>query len=331
MKTKLSLPPEANGIRLDKALAQFSEIGSRSRVEALIDGGRVTINGKLVKSSYPIRPGDLIEIEMPPKEEISLRPYHAPIDLLYEDSDILVVNKPSGLVVHPAAGHEGDTLVNILIGQSRDLSMKFGEQRPGIVHRLDKDTSGILVVAKNDFSHEALASQFKERSTHRVYHAVCFGTPLRSQFTVQSFLARHPTDRKRMASLRDDSKRIITNPNFKTEIGKWAQTAVFVEKMNPSGASYLRLKLMTGRTHQIRVHLSELGHALVADPIYSQSKDLHKLKSLEMKTKIQGFPHLALHAAELGFQHPRSKEELIFKAPWPNEMLLHLRNLGFLE
>jgi len=316
------------GLRLDKALSLNAQIHSRSRAEYLINLGLVRVNNKLVKSSYKIRVDDEIRVDIPEAETSELKPLALALDIVFEDEDLIVLNKPSGLVVHPAAGHSQDTLVNALIHHTDDLSMKFGENRPGIVHRLDRDTSGLLVIAKNDFTHEALALQFKNKTNHRIYYAVVIGVPKADQGTIQSFLARHPTDRKKYASVLDLYKKIIREPKPPVEQGRWAITHYRKLSSTADGLSFLQLKLETGRTHQIRVHLSELQWNILADDIYTSSAQLHRIKSAELRLKIQDFPRLALHAAELGFKHPRTGEEMMFKQDWPPEIKARIKDLG---
>lgn len=290
--------------RIDKWLAAQEGISSRSRAAELIDRGFVTIKGKPVKSSYKVRAGDEIQVQIPPPESSELEALEAPLDVLYEDEDLIVVNKPSGLVVHPAAGHAQDTLVNILLHHVSDLSMGFAQHRPGIVHRLDRDTSGILVVAKNDRAHLALAQQFKEKSVHRIYWAIVAGTMRAPQGTIKSYLARHPTDRKRFAS--NDQGR-----------GKFAITHFKLRADLPSqNWHWIECKLETGRTHQIRVHVSENGMPIIGDPIYGG-----RYKNAA--------PRLALHASELGFDHPRTQEHMHFRVGWPEDLKVFLRAKGF--
>lgn len=315
------------GLRLDKALALIPEIGTRSRAAHLIESSAVLINEKLAKPSATVKVNDIIEIHLPEPTPQELQPYDLKLDVLFEDEDIIVINKPSGLVVHPAAGHAHDTLVNALIAHTDDLSMKFGEERPGIVHRLDKETSGILVVAKNDRSHESLTTQFKERSTHRVYYAVTLGTAKNLTGTLKSFLARHPTDRKRYASVMGPDRKPLQDKEDPPSIGKWAVTHYEVLSRK-SGLSYLKLKLETGRTHQIRVHLSESGLPIAGDLLYGADR---KIKSLEARTTqedIRQLNRFLLHAAELGFTHPRTQERMFFKQDWPAEILDLIKKWG---
>lgn len=306
------------GLRIDKALSLTPEISSRSRAESLISADRVQVNGKTVKSSYILREGDRITVSFPVAESVDIRPLSLKLDVLFEDADVIVVNKPPGLVVHPAAGHQHDTLVNALVAHTNDLAMKFGEDRPGIVHRLDRETSGILVVAKNDRSQENLSSQFKAREVHRIYHAICLGIPPKQEGLIQSFIARHPLDRKRFASVIGKDRKIIRDRDADPSVGKWAVTRYTILKSHLSGISYLQLKLETGRTHQIRVHLSELGTPILADPTYGSDRKLKSVHGSNNQDLLKQSPRCALHACELGFLHPRTKENLFFKVPWPD-------------
>ncbi len=306
------------GLRLDKALSLIPEISSRSRAEALITGENVRVNAKIAKSSLAIKAQDFIEISFPLSVESQIRPMELKLDILFEDSDVIVVNKPPGLVVHPAAGHQHDTLVNALVAHTDDLAMKFGEDRPGIVHRLDRDTSGILVVAKNDFAQENLAQQFKAREVHRLYHAICFGIPAKPEGVLKSYIARHPSNRKKFSSVLGEDLRIIRDQNSEPSVGKWAVTHYKVLKSHPAGLSYLQLKLETGRTHQIRVHLSEMANPIIADPIYGTDRRVKSVTGNHNQDVIRSSPRCALHAIELGFRHPKSNQELSFKVPWPD-------------
>lgn len=315
------------GQRLDKALSFVPEIGSRSRAENLISASRVRVNGQNPKASYKVSDKDQIEISFPPPTPSELKPFEMDLDILFEDSDLIVINKPPGLVVHPAAGHQDDTLVNALIAHTDDLAMKFGEERPGIVHRLDRETSGVLVVAKNDFTQENLAAQFKERSVHRIYHAICLGLPARQDGTIQSFIARHPANRKKFASVLDSERKVIRDKGLDPEIGKWAVTHYKVLKNHPAGLSYLQLKLETGRTHQIRVHLSEMGCPILSDDLYSTDRRMKSVTGHNNQDLLKTSTRCALHACELGFSHPKTKENLFFKVAWPDHQ--EIRNHFF--
>jgi 23S rRNA pseudouridine1911/1915/1917 synthase len=299
----ITVLPEHNELRLDKWLALQEPITSRSRAAQLISLGYVRIDGKIQKASAKVKSEMLVEIKIPDASDTDLVPLDLPLEVFFEDEDLVVVNKPAGLVVHPAAGHAQDTLVNILLHRVGNLSMGFGENRPGIVHRLDRDTSGLLVAAKNDFAHQALAAQFKAKTTHRIYWAIVSGVPKAPRGNCRSFLGRHPTLRKRRASVPERT-------------GKLAITHYRVLQALPSKLSWLECKLETGRTHQIRVHLSELGHPILGDVVYGG-----KYK--------KALSRLGLHACELGFTHPRSNKELRFRAPWPPLLAEELAEKGF--
>lgn len=300
------VPNEFDGKRIDQFLALQELILSRTKANFLIEQGRVLLNSKIAKSSSKIAPGDQIEVDLPSPKSSLLIPLQLKLDIVYEDNDLIVINKPTGLVVHPAHGHEQDTLVNALLAHTKDLSMRFGEERPGIVHRLDKETSGLLVVAKNDFTHEKICEQFKNKTTHRVYEALVYGRPRKIQGKIESTLARHPRERKKFASLQ---------PGSAVE-GKHAVTHYSLIKSDEK-LSLLELKLETGRTHQIRIHMSELHHPLVGDILYGADK---KKKTLTEKWQIrfQSFHRFFLHAKELGFTHPRKNEFLKFSQDWPS-------------
>lgn len=316
-------------MRVDKALSFSPEIGTRSRAAFLIENDHVRINGKPAKSSASIKAGDVITVDIPPAQPSEISKFDFPLDVLFEDKDILVINKVAGMVIHPSAGHESDTLVNALLAHTPDLSMKFGEERPGIVHRLDKETSGILVVAKNDFAHENLMLQFKERSTHRIYQAVCINGPRTSEGNIKSFLARHPTDRKRYASVLGDDKKALTNKDFPPPIGKWASTHFKVLKRK-GGLSFIELKLETGRTHQIRVHLSEANSPIVGDSLYGADKKIKQIESRHIQDDVKTLSRFLLHACELGFSHPKTGERMFFKKDWPQEDRLLIEKWGLI-
>lgn len=326
LQFKISTDDSQIGCRLDKYISLLPEIKTRSRATYLFEKALVFINGRPTKSSYKIKGGEDVLIKLP-QEEISkeLRPLDINLDIRYEDDDLLVVNKPVGLVVHPAAGHSDDTLVNALVSYCKSLSMKFGEDRPGIVHRLDKETSGLLVVAKNDFSHENLAAQFKERSIHRIYYAVCLGISPKGSGTIISYLARHPVDRKRYASIQKHSL-----DEIETLRGKRAITHYKVLQKNPSGIMLIQIKLETGRTHQIRVHMSEAGFPIVGDRLYGADKKLSKVKGAALRETLKSTPHFLLHAAELGFSHPKTGKNLCFRVGWPAGSKKIITDLGII-
>ncbi len=320
-KFKFQISDTEVGQRIDRWLSEKTElkesIPTRSFAQNLIEKNCVQVNLKIIKSSYLLRLNDYVGIQLPEKKLMGLIPYNFPLDILFEDDDLIVVNKPSGLVVHPAAGHEQDTLVNALLYYTKNLSMK-NEERPGIVHRIDKDTSGLLVIAKNDFAHEHLSQQFKNKTTHRIYYAVTEGPVKILNGTYQSYLSRHTTDRKRYASRKENNK-VINKFIGDIDTAKWAVTHFkFLE--SAAGKNLFQLQLETGRTHQIRVHMSENGQTLVGDVMYGYS--VKKMKDLN----IQRF---FLHAAELGFVHPKTNENLKFLCPWPDLDFKIIKSWGF--
>lgn len=312
------------GNRIDKALGAHPEVGSRSKAEWLISENRVRLPSGPVKSSYKVKSGDFFHVLLPEVASTAeLKPFELPLDIVHEDKDLIVINKPAGLVMHPSAGHEDDTLVNALLAHTQDLSFKFGERRPGIVHRLDRDTSGLLVVAKNDQTHESLALQFRARSIHRIYQALTLGKSLNESGSFTSYLARHPTHRKKFASVRGNFS--DKNP---PPLGKFARTHYKVlQKVSPQ-VQFVQLKLDTGRTHQIRVHLSEFGSPIVGDELYGALKKLPNISNMDIRNILKQFPRFALHAAELGFQHPTTGQTLSFKVSWPDDLKAFLKNVG---
>ena len=310
-KLLFSITETLSGQRLDKALAHCEDIGTRSRASKLIQQNRVFLNGEAVKASQITILQEVYEIHLPKKEPTDLQPLALKLDVMYEDKDILVVNKPSGLVVHPAAGHKQDTLVNALISHCSDLAMGFGENRPGIVHRLDMDTSGILVTAKNDRSFSQLAQQFKLRKVHRRYWAVVFGRLRIESGKIENHIGRHPQNRKKMAVLKSGGRLAITH---------------FRVLSSNKGLSLLEIRLETGRTHQIRVHLANMGHPIVGDLIYG-AKNRHQNLQPPLRDCIGGLNRFALHAYSLGFLHPTTGQELMFETNWPDN-LINLVQIG---
>jgi 23S rRNA pseudouridine1911/1915/1917 synthase len=308
---ELEISEDNANMRLDKALALHDEIESRSQATRLIDIGCVSLAEKKVKPSKQTEVGEVYLVKVPFKELPNLEPMEMELDIVYEDEHLMVINKPSGLVVHPSVGHYQDTLVNALVYYSQSLSSGFESHRPGLVHRIDKDTSGLIVVAKDDSSQRHLASQFKHKTVHRIYECVCLGPFKDQEGTIRSFLRSHPVDRKKFSS-----ERLSEGMEPK---GKEAVTHYKVLKVHNSGLCLVQLQLETGRTHQIRVHLSEAGHPILEDPIYGR------------KNKLKKAPRLMLHAAELGFVHPKTKEKLSFRAEWPEETKELLSELKFYE
>ena len=294
-------PQEADhDTRIDAYLRTHTEF-SRSRVSALILEGAVTVNGTMVeKPSFKVEIGQTVSLRVPETRPVNIVPQDIPLDILYQDSDIVVVNKPCGMVVHPAAGNEDRTLVNALLYHVHDLSGIGGEMRPGIVHRLDKDTSGLILIAKNDKAHAALSDQFKERSMEKHYHAVSFGNFSEDHGLIDAPISRHPVDRKKMAIV----------PNGKPSQTEWT----VISRLK--SATYLDVHLLTGRTHQIRVHMHSIGHPLLGDRIYAPN----------IKTSVH-VPRLMLHAHTLSFTHPVSGERMTLSAPLPEKFLTTLEKL----
>lgn len=287
------------GERIDKWIASLLPAESRSRIQQLIKEGSVTVGGKAVKPNYRVTSGDHVEICMPDPEPLDVMPEDIPLDIVYEDEAVIVVNKPRGMVVHPAPGHMTGTLVNALLYHCRDLSGINGVLRPGIVHRIDKDTSGLLMAAKTDEAHRSLARQLKDKTTHRLYQAIVHGVLEKDAGTIDAPIGRDEKDRKKMAVTSRNSKEAVTH--FKV-----------IERF--ADYTFIHCRLETGRTHQIRVHMAYIGHPLAGDPKYGPKKTL----------SIAG---QALHAAELGFTHPLTRKWMQFKAPLPEDMEQLLVNL----
>jgi len=309
------------GARLDRALSDaLGAAGlSRSRLKSLLDQGCVTAGGlTIVDASLRVKPGQEFVVAVPAAETAEPVPQDIPLVVPYEDADLLVIDKPAGMVVHPAAGNADGTLVNALLAHCGDnLSGIGGVRRPGIVHRLDKDTSGLMVVAKNDRAHQGLSAQFADRSLSRTYRAVAWGTPQPREGEIEGNIGRHPTDRKRMAHLEEG--------------GKPALTLYRVVKARGLTASLVECKLMTGRTHQIRVHMAECGWPLMGDPLYGKVRPA-RLKELEepLRGLAARFPRQALHAAALVFRHPLTGRRMEFTSPLPDDMQNLIVQLGLL-
>ena len=287
------------GMRLDAFIASVSEL-SRSAAAKLIESGDVTVSGKPSEKKRALSLGEVVEINLPEPVECEALPEDIPLDVVYEDDDIIVINKPSGMVVHPAPGNYTGTLVNALLYHCRDsLSGIGGVMRPGIVHRIDKDTSGLLVVAKNDFAHKALSEELSYHGIEREYHALVKGGFKTESGTVDLPLGRHPVDRKKMAVLKND-------PTAREAVTHYEVIAGYGQ------VTYLRLKLETGRTHQIRVHMSHLGHALIGDEVYGSNKiPFEKQHASLLDGQI-------LHAKRLSLTHPRTGERMTFECELPD-------------
>ncbi|MBL0388758.1 RluA family pseudouridine synthase [Tumebacillus sp. ITR2] len=291
-----TIEEEQAGERIDKLLAELIPNVSRSQVQELIESQHVLVQDKKPKSNYKVKTGDVLTVTLPEPEQASIEAEDIPLDVRYEDADVIVVNKPRGMVVHPAAGHYSGTLVNALMFHCKDLSGINGEVRPGIVHRIDKDTSGLLMAAKNDVAHRHLAEQLKEHTVTRKYLAVVHGVIQHDLGTVDAPIGRHPVHRQQQAVLREGGREAITH--FQV-----------IERL--PNHTVVELKLETGRTHQIRVHMDFIGHPLVGDPKYGNQKR-NRFGDI-----VDG---QALHAQVLGFVHPRTGEYLEFSTDVPEEL-----------
>ncbi|HPZ64315.1 MAG TPA: RluA family pseudouridine synthase [Bacillota bacterium] len=292
------------GSRLDLFIAAKIPSLSRARAQKLILAGAVEVEGRpCLDKNYRLQAGERIRVALPPEPPPPPPPQPIPLEIIYEDRDLLVVNKPRGMVVHPAPGHSEDTLVNALLYRCPELSGAGGESRPGIVHRLDKDTSGLLLVAKNDFTHQALAAQLKSRQVRREYLALVHGHVQPAEGSIDAPIGRHPRHRQRMAVV-PEGRPAVTHYRVLAYIGPY---------------SWLRVRLESGRTHQVRVHLAHLGHPVVGDPVYGP-RDQSRLP-LELRNRQ------TLHARRISFQHPRTGETMCFTAPLPEEIRRGLRRL----
>ncbi|MFC0558678.1 RluA family pseudouridine synthase [Halalkalibacter alkalisediminis] len=291
--------PEQKSTRIDKLITTLNENWSRTQVQIWIKEGHLKVNDSEVKTNYKVETGDVITLDIPDPEELEVVAENIPLDIAYEDEDVIVVNKPRGMVVHPAPGHSSGTLVNALMYHCKDLSGINGVIRPGIVHRIDKDTSGLIMVAKNDHAHESLVEQLKAKTTRRLYKAVVHGVIPHEIGTIDAPIGRDKKDRQSMTVTEENSRDAVTH---------------FTVLETFDNHTYVQCELETGRTHQIRVHMKYIGYPLVGDPKYGPKKKMFDIEGQ------------ALHAAVLGFVHPRTEEEVVFEAPLPEEMenLLHL-------
>lgn len=296
-----SIPEELDGSRIDKCVSLLVADVTRSRAQQLIESGDITVNGKLAGKSLKVTAGDRVCINVPDPEPIEAVPENIPLDIRYEDEYLLVVNKPKDMVVHPAAGNYTGTLVNALLYHCGDsLSGINGVMRPGIVHRIDKDTSGLLMVAKNDFAHRSLAQQIKEHSFRREYQAVVYGRFKEPEGVVDAPIGRNPSDRKKMAVTMKNSRNAVTHYEVIKEYASF---------------SHLRLRLETGRTHQIRVHMAYLGHPVAGDPVYGPKKVIKELNGQ------------CLHAGLIGFVHPKTGEYMEISSELPEYFTSFLRKI----
>ena len=294
---------DLDGERIDKVISTLSDSFSRTYVKKLLDEKRVTLNGKIVKPSAIVYENDEISMLVPPAQELCIEAEDIPLDILYEDNDLLVVNKPKGMVVHPAAGHYNGTLVNAVMWHCKgQLSAINGVLRPGIVHRIDKDTTGSIIICKNDSAHQSIAAQLKEHSICRVYHAIVYGILSDDDGVIDAPIGRSTSDRKKMAVNVPHAKRAVTHYHT-------------IKRFEEDQMTYVLCKLETGRTHQIRVHMAHIGHPLLGDEVYAVNR--------KSKWKLEG---QCLHAKTLGFIHPVTGTYIETDAPLP-EYFEHLLNI----
>lgn len=291
---------EDKDIRIDSYLAEELKEISRSNIQKMIKEGLITVNGKKIKPRYLVRTGDYIEIKILEPKKINIPAENIPLNILYEDDDIAIIDKPQGMVVHPASGNYSGTLVNALLYHMDSLSTMGGQERPGIVHRLDKDTSGLLIISKNDFSHSILVNEIKERRVKRIYYCLVYGNIKVDKGVINAPIGRDPVDRRRMTVIDKNSKEAITH--FKV-----------LERFNRY--TLLEVELETGRTHQIRVHMAYIGHPVVGDIVYSNKKSIFGLKGQ------------LLHAKRLSFYHPRKGDYLEFESELPNYFISILKKV----
>ena len=290
--TRLTLTADRAGERLDAFLARVVPDLTRSAAQRLLEEGNVTLSGRPGKKNDRTAPGDSLEVVLPDPEPVDVRPQNIPLDVVYEDGDVIVVNKPVGMVVHPAPGHPDGTLVNALLHHCGDsLSGINGQLRPGIVHRIDRDTSGLIIAAKSDAAHLSLAAQLQDHTLYREYEAVCVGTLREDAGTVDAPIGRHPVDRKKMA---------VDPKNGRPAVTHWAVIACY------PGHTHIRCRLETGRTHQIRVHLASIGHPLLGDMVYGAKKP------------VPGLAGQCLHAKRLSFLHPADGRRVTVECPLPD-------------
>ena len=303
MTTQLIVSEDRAGVRIDKYLADSYPELSRSYIQKLIKDGQLTVNNGVVKSNYKTNCGDILVLTEPELSEPDILPENIPLDILYEDSDLLIVNKPKGMVVHPSAGHYSGTLVNALMYYCKDdLSGINGVLRPGIVHRIDMDTTGSLLVCKNDFAHNHIAEQLKVHSITRIYHAIVHGVLKEDEGTINAPIGRHPIDRKKMSINHQNGKEAITHYKVLKRFRNY---------------TYVECRLETGRTHQIRVHMASIHHPLLGDTVYGPTKTTYKLQGQ------------TLHAKIIGIQHPRTNNYMEIDAPLPEYFCDLLKKLEY--
>ncbi|MBM4314174.1 MAG: RluA family pseudouridine synthase [Deltaproteobacteria bacterium] len=302
---RFTVAPEEEGLRLDLFLAGKEPGLSRAQIQRAVAEGRVLANGCPIKAGRRVKTADAVTILLPDVKPSGVTPEAIPLTVLYEDPSLMVIDKPAGMVVHPAAGHAGGTLVNALLHHCRDLSGIGGILRPGIVHRLDKGTSGLLVVAKSDAAHWGLAGQFKRREVKKTYLALVYGNPRSDGGKVDAAVGRHPTDRKKMSTASRRGRAAVT---------LWRVRERF------DVAALLEIDIETGRTHQIRVHLTELGHPVVGDPVYGGAGKFRSVEDAALRVRMKELDRQALHAWRLAFSHPVSGEALRFSSPLPEDI-----------
>ncbi|SFP94013.1 23S rRNA pseudouridine1911/1915/1917 synthase [Lachnospiraceae bacterium XBB1006] len=304
-KFSFTIAEEEAKNRIDKYLVQRLPDYSRSFIQGLLEQQQVLVNQQCVKANYKLRVGDVICLTIPEQKEVAIEPENIPLSILYEDDDVLIVNKPKGMVVHPSAGHESGTLVNAIMYHCQgNLSGINGEIRPGIVHRIDMDTTGSLIVCKNDKAHQAIANQIHVHSVKRIYEGIVMGVVKQDEGTVESLIGRSKVDRKKMAVVTQNGKKAITHYRVLKRF---------------KNATYMEFRLETGRTHQIRVHMASMHHPLLGDLVYGPAKQPYSLQGQ------------TLHAKIIGFEHPTTREYVEFEAPLPEYFQELLKKLEFLH
>ncbi len=301
----LTFPLDSEPMRLDLYLCRELQGETRTTVQRLIETGNVLVDGKQVKASLKLKGDEQISVDIPPLQAAEPQPESIPLEVLYEDGDLIVINKKAGMVVHPGPGNSSGTLVNALLAHCTDLSGIGGELRPGIVLRLDKDTSGVLVAAKNDHAHHSLSSQFSVHSIKRIYQALVYGSPAEDTGKIEGIIGRHPTERLRQSGKARHGKHAVTRWRVKERYNR---------------ISLVELRLETGRTHQIRVHLTEAGFPLLGDQLYLDGGRVNNLPDTQLRGMINKLGRQALHAQTLGFIHPSSNEYMEFSADLPEDM-----------